>query len=87
MKKIVEANVKEGLEALLGERAVLLCINYFYVGKLVEVNRTCVKLENSSIVYETGDWGAPTWKDAQSIGRKYWYVRTDCIESYGLENK
>jgi hypothetical protein len=87
MKKIVEVDAKEGLELLLGERVILLCLNYFYAGKLVGVNRTCVKLEDVSVVYETGEWGAPKWKDAQPIGRKAWYVRTGCIESYGPESK
>ena len=42
---------------------MLMCLNYFYVGKLVGVNRTCLKLEDVSVVYETGEWGAPKWKE------------------------
>jgi hypothetical protein len=82
MKKIVEIDAKAGLESLLGERVLFMCLNYFYVGKLIGVNRTCVLLEDASIVYETGEWGAPQWKDAQPVHRKVLYLRTGCIESF-----
>ena len=81
MRKIVEIDPKAGLESLLGERVLLLCLNYFYAGKLVGVNRTCVLLHDVSIVYETGEWGAPNWKDAQKVGRPV-YVRNGCIEAF-----
>ena len=87
MKKIIEIDAREGFELLLGTRVMLMCLNYFYVGKLVGVNRTCLKLEDVSVVYETGEWGAPKWKDAQPIERKHWYLRTGCIESFGPEEK
>lgn len=86
MKKIVEIDAKAGLESLLGERVLLLCLNYFYVGKLAGVNRTCVLLEDVSIVYETGEWGQPSWKDAQKVGRPV-YVRLGCIEAFMPEKK
>ena len=85
MKKIIEIDAREGLESLLGERVILLCLNYFYAGKLVGVNRTCVKLEDAFVVYETGEWGLPNFKDAQPIKRKALYVRTGCIESFTTE--
>src|SRR5580700_1618212 len=58
MKKIVEIDTKEGLESLLGQKVLLLCANYFYTGRLVGVNRTCVLLDEAAIVYETGRWDA-----------------------------
>ena len=86
MKKIIECDDKEGLDSLLGKRVFFMCLNYFYVGELVGVNNTCVLLENASIVYETGEWGAPAWKDAQRVGRPV-YVRLGCIESFMAEKK
>lgn len=82
MKKIVEVDAKAGIESLLGERVLLMCLNYFYVGKLAGVSKTCVLLENASIVYETGDWSAAEWKDAQCVRRKAVYVRLAAIEAF-----
>ena len=61
-------------------RVLLLCLNYFYAGKLTGVNRTCVLLEDAAIVYETGEWGQPSWKDAQPTNRPV-YVRLGCISA------
>lgn len=76
-----ETGQKEGLELLLGEKVIILCMNYFYAGDLTGVNDKQVKLSNASIVYETGPWNAGTWKDAQSIPGDV-YVFTDKIEAY-----
>ena len=86
MKKIIEVDEKAGLDSLLGERVILLCMNYFYAGKLTGVNETFVLLEDASIVYETGEWGLPNWKDAQKIGRPV-YVRIPTIEALMPEQK
>ena len=83
MKRIVESDEQAGLEALLGETVLLLCANYFYAGKLVGVNKTCVELENPSIVYETGAWDNKSYGDVQKLHAKKWYVQLDAIESYG----
>ena len=82
MKKIVEVS-DEGLEGLLGETVTLLCMNYFYTGKLIGVNSTCVKLEGPSIVYETGEWSSKSWKDAQKLPGDI-YVQIAAIEAFGL---
>ena len=83
MKKIIECEDQEGLDSLLGQVVTLFCMNYFYTGKLVGVNTTCVKLENPKIVYETGEFGNKDWKDAQALPKKYWYVQIVAIESFG----
>ena len=83
MKCIVEMKDNEGLESLLGQVVTLFCLNYFYTGKLVGVNTTCVKLESASIVYETGELHTKSWKDAQALPNT-WYVQTRCIESFGI---
>jgi len=82
MKKLVQVEEVEGegLPALMGEQIILFCGNYFYAGKLVGVNDSFVKLEDGGIVYETGDFNAPKWKDFQKIGTVY--VMTSSIESF-----
>ncbi len=84
MKKIVKCEEVEGegLMALLGEKVLLLCANYFYAGTLTGVNEKCVLLSDAYIVYETGNWADAKWKDAQKIGDEF-YVQTNAIEAYG----
>jgi hypothetical protein len=84
MKKIVSVvEVEgEGLQALLGEKVILLCMNYFYAGVLEGVNDDFVKLSDPKIVYETGKWSDANWKDAQGLGVDALYVRIPSIESY-----
>lgn len=86
MKKLVSVQEVEGegLTALLGEKVLLMCANYFYTGKLVGVNADCVLLEEPSIVYLTGTWSDKTYADTQKLHAKQWYVATQMIESFGL---
>jgi hypothetical protein len=79
----IEEVENEGLISLMGQTVTLFCVNYIYAGKLVGVNKTCVKLENPHVVYETGDFNTHSFKDAQRIG-KFWYVRESAVESFGL---
>ncbi len=83
MKKLVSVTEVEGegIIAMLGEEIILLCANYFYSGKLVGVNETCVRLDGAKIVYETGEWSSKSWKDAQVIGDAH-YVMQSAIESF-----
>jgi len=71
-----------GLLTLLGKNVCLMCMNYFYYGKLVGVNHTCVELKDPSVVYETGEWGNKTWKDAQKLPTKSSFVNVNAIESF-----
>ena len=84
MKKIVEIDESEGLESLLGERVTLLCANYFYTGKLIGVNDTCVKLQDAYLVYDTGAWDNTEWEDAQKLPNDYLYVAIPAIEAFGV---
>ena len=83
MKVLMEVS-GDGLESLLGKKVILFCANYFYTGKLVGVNKTCVKLEDPAIVYETGPFTDKQYKDEQPLGTKEHYVRLSAIESFGL---
>ena len=82
MKKLIEVS-DEGFEGLMGEVVTLFCVNYFYTGKMVGVNNTCVKLEDPSIIYETGEWSSKNWKDAQRLPDDI-YVQVAAIESFGV---
>ena len=83
MKVLVTEKEGEGLEALMGQRVTLFCMNYIYTGKLIGVNQTCVKLSGAAVVYETGAFTDKAWKDAQSLPQD-WYVSTSAIESFGI---
>ena len=83
--KVVEVE-NEGLLSLLGEEVLIMCSNYFYGGKLVGVNDTCIKLENAHIVYETGPFTDEKYKDAQKVGDEY-YIQLAAIESFGKSSK
>ena len=84
MKKIIEVDSSDaGLESLLGEKVLLMCMNYFYHGTLAGVNEKDVLLSDAHIVYETGSWNESGFKDAQRVCDAL-YVRIDAIESYAL---
>ena len=80
--KVVEVE-NEGLVGLLGQTITCFCAVYIYTGKLVGVNDDCIKLENPRIVYETGDFGTKTWKDAQSLPNEL-YIQKGMIEAFGI---
>ncbi len=84
MKKLIQVEevAGEGLVGLMGENVTLFCLNYIYTGKLVGVNETFVKLEKASVVYETGAFSDPKFKDSQALPHA-WYVQQSAIESYG----
>lgn len=84
MKRIIESEEASGLESLLGENVLLMCANYFYTGKLTGVNADSVELTDPAVVYETGNWSAKSFTDAQNMHVKKWYVRIDAIESFGV---
>ena len=83
MKRIIETQDASGMDALLGESVLLLCMNYFYTGKLVGVNETFVELQNPAIVYETGPWNEKGFKDAQPLHVAEFYVQKSAIEAFG----
>mgnify|MGYP001593159269 CR=1 FL=1 len=86
MRRIVDDQTTlSGLDALLGERVTLLCLNYFYTGKLSGVNETCVLLtDNPAIVYESGPWSEKKWTDAQTLPTQALYVQRSAIEAFGV---
>ena len=85
MKKLVEVTEVEGegLMALMGQVVTIFCMNYIYTGKLTGVNASCILLENASIVYETGAFTDPKWKDAQALPKPV-YVQIAAIEAFTI---
>jgi len=83
LKEIVDIS-GEGLESLLGKRVTFFCMNYIYVGKLIGVNTTCIKLEDPAIVYSTGDFKDKNYSDEQPLQVKIFYIQVNSIESFGL---
>ena len=81
VQTVTEVN-GEGFEALLGEIVTCFCAVYIYTGKLVGVNATCIKLENPSIVYETGAFTDKRWKDAQALPDTI-YIQVGMVEAFG----
>jgi hypothetical protein len=86
MKKLINVQEVEGegLEALMGEKVTLFCMNYFYTGKLIGVNKTCVLLEDPAIIYDTGSFSNKSYADAQPLCVKTFYVQIAAIESFGV---
>jgi len=86
MKKsvqVVEVE-NEGLVKLMDEVITLMCMNYFYTGKLIGVNETCVLIQNPKIIYETGKWSDGEWADAQELPCEEFYISINSIESFGV---
>lgn len=88
MKKVVTVTEveNEGLDLLLDKQVLLFCMNYIYTGRLLGVNKTCVLLENPSIVYETGAFNITSFGDAQKLPHQH-YVNISAIESFCETNK
>jgi hypothetical protein len=82
MKTLCEVE-NEGLLALMGERITLMCGCYFYTGKLVGVNDSCIKLEDAGVVFETGTFSDAEWKNCEKLPND-WYVQLTSIESFGV---
>lgn len=85
LKKLVQVTEVEGagLDALLGQKVTVFCLNYIYAGTLTGVNTTDIILSDACIVYETGAFNEKGFKDAQFLAKE-WRVRTAVIESYGV---
>ncbi len=83
MKKMVSVTEveSEGLVGLMGQHVTLFCMNYIYTGLLTGVNETCVRLDEASIVYETGAFDTATWRDAQRLPKPV-YVQVSAIEMF-----
>ncbi len=73
----------EGYLALLGEVITCFCTNYFYTGKLVGVNDTCILLESPKIVFDTGKYSNKDWALAEALPNNI-YINKDAVEAFGI---
>ena len=79
---MIEEKDGEGLAAFLGKSIALHCSNYIYCGTLIGINSSCVKLDSDAVcVFETGEYSAKKWKDAQPLGKEQ-YVMIQAIERF-----
>lgn len=88
MKKLVSVTEVdgEGMIALLGEKVMVICMNWTYAGVLVGVNDTCIVLDDGLLVYDDGGPSAKTFADAQPLPAQ-WYIQTSAIESFGKSGR
>lgn len=68
---------------LRGKSVVILCANYIYAGTLDSITHDLVWLRDPAIVYETGEWSAKAWKDAQRLPVPLLRIERSAIESMG----
>ncbi len=74
-----------GFAELIGKTVVAICAVYIYTGKLVAVGPTAIKLTDGYLIYETGEWSATKWADAQRLPFTHTYVSLSMIESFGAK--
>lgn len=84
MKKIVTVTEVdgEGLESFLGKRVFIVCMSYFYAGKLIGINDTCVLLEDAKFILESGSFEKSGYDMAEKIPGGKCYVMKDQIECF-----
>jgi hypothetical protein len=63
------------------------CMTYFYNGIIEAVNGETIVLRGTRVVYETGAFSDPSFKDAQLLTNGQWFIRIPTIESFGVLNK
>ena len=79
--EIVETD-EGGLVGAIGQSVCLICGIYIYAGTLAGVNDDHVELADAKLVYDTGEWSAKDWDNAQELPSP-WRVMTQGIESWG----
>ncbi len=70
-------------QRLLGRNLTFWCLNYIYTGKVTGVYADQIELSEPKVVYETGDFKEPEWKDAQGLPDTIYVMRRN-IESWGV---
>jgi len=71
----------EIIKTLIGKTVYVMAASYAYAGKLVAVDEHGIKIEDPSIVYDTGPWDAENWSDAQKLPTSWVFVGAAQIES------
>jgi hypothetical protein len=84
----VKNDIKEtagGWELLLNENVLILCVGYFYIGKLTGVNDEFVELTDAYVLYYAEDFSPAKWKkeNMDKLPGKVWNVQLESVESFG----
>ena len=93
VKKYIEEKTdnpleEDGYSELIGENITVFCCRYIYYGKLIAEGEGFIKLENPSIVYETGSFSKDNFETIQSMNTKTFCINKDSVESFGIiDNK
>ena len=83
MKKVIEESEGTAIEEMLGEKITFYCCRYIYTGILKSIDDFSFRLEGARIVYDTGKFGEPDWKDVEAFPKKVWNVTRQSVESFG----
>lgn len=79
----VNENKRQDLLNLIGEKVVLLGVNYLYYGVLTEVYEDNVSLQGAKIVFETGNITDAKFKDESEMYSSKWNIMLSAVESFG----
>ena len=79
--------MEQKLQALVGKWVLVMGVNYFYWGVLVQIDEHFIVLKDPFIVYETGAWDAKKFQDAQSMGVPEVWVNRGAVESISQIDK
>ena len=83
MSRKVNENKRQDLLNLIGEKVVLLGVNYLYYGVLTEVYEDNVSLQGARIVFETGNITDAKFKDESEMYSSKWNIMLSAVESFG----
>ena len=72
------------IEELTGKVVTIFCGNFIYTGKLVSVVGGFAKLQDPSIVFETGSFEDVEWANAQRLPDEHFYINVAKCESFGV---
>lgn len=73
-----------GYAALVGQKVLIFTTTYIYYGLLETVNCDTLTLSNPHIVFETGEFSAKKFTNAQSLLAPTWTLTLGHIESAGI---
>lgn len=85
IKGFVEDKPIKALTDLIGETYTFWCTRYIYHGKVKEVTKDYVVLENAGIVYETGELDSKSASDLQKLPNNC-FIMVQSIESFQKMN-
>lgn len=76
-----------GIPARVGQNVLVITGTYFYFGRLVTANCDFIEIADPYIVYETGEWSATKFKDAQRVSKNTLLISVGHIESIHVTEK